>query len=145
VDFRTKNGDRLQAEALTVVELMNRRTGRKERRILAETGVTVTGKNFTIRANQARYDPESRIVECLGGVRGTFPNGTAQAERAFWSLKEQTAHFPETTTGTARGMAFTTTDLVIDLKRRTLSARRAQATVWTNPDFEIGVGARGFP
>lgn len=127
VDFRMQNGDRLQADSLTILELTNKRTGRPERRILCESGAKVTHKEVSMRANSARYDPAERLVECLGGVRGTFKNGTVQSERAFWSLNEQIVRCPETATGVVDGMAFRAEGLVIDMKHRTLRANRVRA------------------
>ncbi len=122
VDYRMRSGDRLHADSLIILEMINKRTRRTERRVLCDTGVQVTLHGVKILANQARYDPADRTVECLGGVRGAFKDGTVQADQIFWSLKDQMIRCPETATGTFRGMDCTWKNLTVDLKRRKLHA-----------------------
>lgn len=122
VDFRTRSGDRLRAETLTILELMNRRSWRVERRILCESGVRVTSKNGEALSNHAEYFPKDRTIECSGGVRGTSKDITVQTERLFWFLKEETIRCPETASGTLRGTPYSAEGLVIDLKRNRLHA-----------------------
>ncbi|HZO87695.1 MAG TPA: hypothetical protein VFB38_05090 [Chthonomonadaceae bacterium] len=129
VDFQTRAGDRLRAESLTILDLINRRTRRPERRILGPSGAQVTLKDVQLSANQVRYDPDERTVECLGGVRGTFKDGAIQAERVFWSLKDQVIRCPETATGTFQGMPCTWEGLTLDLKRRRLYANVVHAQI----------------
>jgi hypothetical protein len=121
VRFRTRDGDRLTAPSLTMLQLINLRTNRPERRILCDEGVQVNVNKARIQANSVRYDPAARQVECLGGVRGVFPtshgNDTVQAERLFWSLNERAIRCPETASGTLNGLPFTAEGLNIDMKR----------------------------
>jgi hypothetical protein len=126
VDFRTRKGERLRADTLTILELMHRRTWRLERRILCETGVRVSSKGMEAISNHAVYFPKERTVECTGGVRGTSKEVTVQAERFFWFLGEETIRCPDTVSGTARGTPFTAEGLVIDMKRDILYAKRAR-------------------
>lgn len=117
VDFRTRDGDELHADSMTILEMNNRRTGRLERRILCEKGATIRRKDTKIIANQMRYNPDERLVECLGGVRGTFKNGTVQTERAFWSLNEQVLRCPDKVSGVVDAGTFEADSLIIDQKR----------------------------
>ncbi len=119
VDFRTREGDHFEAESLTVLDLTDKKNGHSERRILCDNGMKVTRKDTQISANQARYDVTGRTVECLGGARAAFPDGTLQAERMYWSLDAGIVRCPETTTGTYRGIPFVAQDLVVDIKNRT--------------------------
>lgn len=137
VDLRTAAGDHLQSDALTILEMTNRRTGRLERRVVCDNGVQITLKDAQIHANQARYDPAGRTVECLGGVRGVHKDGTVQADSLFWSLKDQIIRCPETASGVFRGMAGVWTGLTLDLKHRRLQANHF--------DGEIRTGKGGVP
>jgi hypothetical protein len=82
-----------------------------------------------IQTNQARYDPADRNVECLGGARGSFKEGTVQAERIFWSLRDQVMRVPDTAMGTMNGIPFTADGMVVDLKQRTLAANHAHLRI----------------
>jgi hypothetical protein len=129
VDFQTHSGDRLRADSLTILEMINKRTRRTERRILCDSGARVTRHGVTILANEARYDPAERTVECLGGVRGTFKTGTVQADRLFWSLKDEVIRSPETATGTQGGMTCVWDGLTIDMKRHIWHANTFHARI----------------
>src|SRR5579871_1637171 len=102
VDLRAAGGDHLRADSLSILEMISRRTGRLERRIVCDNGLQVSLKDVRVQANSARYDPAGRTVECLDGVRGTFREGALQANSLFWSLKDQTLRSPETVSGTFR-------------------------------------------
>jgi hypothetical protein len=127
VKVRTRDGDRLNAPSLTILQLINSRTGRSERRFLCDEGVQVDANNVHVYANSVRYDPATRRIECMGGVRCVLPNprgqDTLQAERLFWSINGQTMQCPETATGVMHGMPFTTEGLNIDIKRMTFYGR----------------------
>jgi hypothetical protein len=140
VELRTRTGDRLRADSLTILQLWNRRTRRQERRITCDAGARVTREDVTIQANKARYDPAERVVECLGGVRGTFKGGMVQTERAFWSLKDHMLRCPETTAGRLRDMPFQTDNLTVDLKRGLVRANHVAALLRMEGQEETGLG-----
>lgn len=131
VHYVTRAGDRLTTDLLTILQLTDRRTRRKEQRILCDEGATMTHKDASLKANQIRYSPATREVECLGGVRGTFKEGVVQTERAFWSVKEQMLRCPDTATGVIRGMPFTAEGITIDLKQRKIHANRGSVELRT--------------
>jgi hypothetical protein len=118
VDLRTSAGDRLQSPSLAILDLRNRRTRRPERRMICDEGAEITLDKIHLHANQMRYDPTERTVECLGGVRGALKDGVVQAERLFWSLKDQVIRCPETATGVMKGIPFTAEGMTIDMKHR---------------------------
>lgn len=120
--IRTRAGDALKAQTITVMELRNRRTLRLERRLLCSDGAQITTHGVRMVANQARFNPDTRQVECLGGVRGTMNSDSLQAERLFWSLPEGAIRCPETATGTLQGAPFEATNLTVDTKRQRFHA-----------------------
>lgn len=124
VDFRTREGDRLQTESLAIIELVNRKTGRPLRRIFCDAGAQVTYGTAKLIANRVRFDPSDRTVECLEGVRGVYRDGSLQTERLFWQLKPQLIHCPDLTSGASQGTPYTADNLTIDLGRRRLTASR---------------------
>jgi len=126
VDFLTREGDHFEAASLTVLDLIQKKNGHSERRILCDNGMKITRKDAQMTANQARYDVAGRTVECLGGARATFPDGTIQADRMYWSLDAGIVRCPETTTGTYRGIPFVAQDLVVDIKNRTTHANHIE-------------------
>lgn len=122
VDFLTREGDHFEAESLTVLDLIHKKNGRSERRILCDNGMKITRKNTQITANQARYDVAGRTVECLGGARAAFPDGILQTERMYWSLDAGVLRCPDTASGTLRGTPFVAQGLTVDIKKRTTHA-----------------------
>ena len=82
----------------------------------------VTHNDAQMTANQARYAVSERVVECLGGARATFPDGTLQAERMYWDLDAGMLRCPDTVTGTLQGVPFTAQGLTVDIKNRTTHA-----------------------
>jgi hypothetical protein len=123
VKYRTHEGDRLTAPSLTILQLLNVRTGHTERRIVCDEGVQVNVDKAQIQANSVRFDPATRLVECLHGVRGVMSGphsrDTIQAERLYWSLNEQAIRCPESASGQLNGLPFTADGLNIDMKRHT--------------------------
>ncbi len=126
VDFLTREGDHFEAESLTVLDLIDKKSGHSERRILCDNGMKVTRKDAKVSANQARYDAAGRTVEFLGGARATYPDGALQAERVYWSLDDGILRCPDTTTGTMQGVPFVAQGLMIDLKKRTMRANQIE-------------------
>jgi hypothetical protein len=137
VTFQSSSGDVLTADSLTILELRHKQTQKLERRILCETGGKIRSKNAQFQANSARYDPQTRTVECLNGVRGTFQGGSVQTERLYWSLKEQTVDCPETTSGTLRETPFTAENLRLNLKDGTSEARHIRFLLRTDKQSEL--------
>ncbi|HZT40804.1 MAG TPA: hypothetical protein VFA07_01375 [Chthonomonadaceae bacterium] len=129
VDLRATDGDHLHADSLSILEMINRRNGRLERRIVCDNGLQVSLKDVQVHANVARYDPADRSVECLGGVRGTFREGAVQADSLFWSLKDQVLRCPETASGTFRAFTGAWNGMSIDLKRHRLYANSFQGNI----------------
>jgi len=126
VDLLTREGDHFEAASLTVLDLIQKKNGHSERRILCENGMKITRKDAQMTANQARYDVTGRTVECLGGARAVFPDGTLQAERMYWSFDAGVVRCPETSTGTVQGMPFVAQGLVVDMKQRTTHANHIE-------------------
>src|SRR5260370_440523 len=60
VDLKTRAGDHLQSESLSIMELVNRQTRKTERRMVCDSGAVITLNDIRIQANQLRYDPEAR-------------------------------------------------------------------------------------
>ena len=129
VDLRAADGDHLRADSLSILEMISRRTGRLERRIVCDNGMQVSSKDVRVHANVARYDPAGRTVECLDGVRGAFREGAIQADSLFWSLKDQVLRCPETATGTFRAFTGAWNGMRIDLKRHRLYANSFDGTI----------------
>jgi len=141
VDIQARSGDHLQSEALTILDLVNRRTGKSEQRIVCDSGAMITLKGAHIHANQMRYDPRERVVECLGGVRGAFKSGAVQTERAFWSLKDNVIRCPDTAAGTQEDNLFQGEGITLDLNHHkyyanhmTLSYRIRQGDDFSLPE-----------
>ena len=124
VDLKTSAGDHLQAEALTIMELVNRQTRKTERRMACDAGARITLKDIQINTNQARYDPGERTVACFGGVHGTFKDGTVQTEQATWSLKDQIIQCPVSASGVIQGTPYEADMLLLDLKQRVHTANQ---------------------
>lgn len=143
VDIHTAAGDRLRADSITILELRNRNNHRVERRLLCDSGVDVTLHGAAVHANQARYDPSERTVDCQGGVRGKFADGVVQADRLFWSLRDRVVRCPESCTGTLRGIPFTWTGLSVDLKRRRMSADTVRGLLRISSDVGLSLPATG--
>jgi hypothetical protein len=138
VRLRTREGNRLNAPAIAILQLTNLHTGHTERRIVCDEGVHVSVDKTQVQANSVRYDPDTRYVECLGGVRAVMPahggQDTFQAERLFWSLKEQAIRCPETATGVMNGLPFTAEGLNIDLKRHVSEGARLKLRLNSSDD-----------
>ncbi len=132
VQFQSASGDTLTADSLVIVEMRSKQTQKLERRILCETGGKIKAQKAEFQANTARYDPQSRTVECVNGVRGTFKGGSIQTDRLFWSLKEQIVTCPDTTTGTLREVPFIAENLRINIKAETSEARHIQFQLRTD-------------
>ncbi|HLK58409.1 MAG TPA: hypothetical protein VKU00_17710 [Chthonomonadaceae bacterium] len=118
VDLTTSAGDHLQSDALTIMELINRQTRKTERRMVCDSGAQITLNSIQIHANQARYDPEARLVTCFGGVRATYKEGNLQTEQATWSLKDQMIQCPMPSAGVIQKMPYQAASLTLDLKHR---------------------------
>lgn len=130
VHFRTREGDQLTAPELTILEMVQRRTGRTERRILCGQGADMTVKNVTVHANSLRYDPASRTVECTGGVRCEPHAGDAvQTESAFWSIRDQTLRCPNSTSGVWNGTTFSAGNLTLDTRTNDVQGNGLELTV----------------
>ncbi len=127
--FDSAAGEHLESESLRMLEMVNRRTGKPERRIVCDQGAIASLKDVRVTMNQARYDPIAREVACLGGIRGVFRGGVVQAERVFWALGAQTLRCPESASGEVRAMPFTADGLVVDLKRKILRANHARLEI----------------
>lgn len=124
VELRTRRGDRLQAERMTVMELMHRRTWRLERRVFCEANVVVHSGDVEVRSPRAEFTPRDRMITCTDGVSIAYRQNILRAERLIWLLEEQAVHCPETVQGSLQGTAFTAQRVAIDLKRRRLQAAR---------------------
>lgn len=133
----TKAGDKIMADSFRIVEIMNRQSGLRERRMYCEAGMRASHGATSIIANQARFAPNDRVLDCQGGVRLLSKRDSVQADRLFWSFKDETARCPEVATGVLGGMAFSATNLALDLKRHHSSASRIQLQL--RSDQEKGV------
>ena len=118
VFFRTRAKDELAAPSMTIYNLVNRRTGRPEQRILCDQGAKMNHLGVQVTANSIRFNPKDRTVDCLSGVRATYKAGSVQAERVYWSMNDETLRCPETATGTIQGMPFSAANITMDLKHR---------------------------
>jgi hypothetical protein len=118
VVFRTRAEDEIAAPSMTIYNLVNRKTGRAEQRVMCDQGGRMVHKSIRITANSIRFNPKDRTVECLSGVRGDFKRGSVQAERVYWSLNDEVLRCPETATGEVLGMPFIAQGLTLDVKHR---------------------------
>ena len=118
VEFRTQAGDTLTAPFLTIYNLVRKRNGKIEQRVVCDEGAKMKRKGIEVFSNRLRFSPKGRTVECLAGARGAFKNGAVQAERAFWSLDDETLRCPEEATGTLDSSPFTAQSLTLDVKHR---------------------------
>lgn len=116
VVFKTRTKDELSAPSMTILNLVNRRTGRQEQRILCDQGAKMTHLGIQVTANSIRFSPKDRTVECLSGVRGTYKQGSVQAERVYWSLNDEILRCPETATGKIEGNPFEAQGVTMDVK-----------------------------
>lgn len=136
VQFQSASGDTLTADSLVIVEMRSKQNQKLERRILCETGGKIKAQKAEFQANTARYDPQSRTVECVNGVRGTFRGGSVQTDRLFWSLREQIVSCPDTTTGTLRDVPFIAENLRINIKAETSEARHIRFQLRIDKELE---------
>jgi hypothetical protein len=118
VVFRTRAQDELAAPSMTIYNLVSRKTGKPEQRVICEQGGKMTHLGIHVSANTIRFNPKDRTVECLSGVRGTYKQGNVQAERVYWSLDDEILRCPESASGTVQGMPFLAEGLTLDIKRR---------------------------
>lgn len=116
VVFRTRAKDELTAPTMTILNLVNRRTGRQEQRVLCDQGAKMKHLGIQVTANSIRFNPKDRTVECLSGVRGTYKKGSVQADRVYWSLNDEVLRCPETATGVIQGIPFEATGVMMDIK-----------------------------
>lgn len=119
VRLKTSKNERLTAPVVTVLEMHNYHTGRVERRIVCDQGAEIVSGNVSIHANAIRFDPDSRQVECLGGVRGVLQgrgrHDTVQTDSAYWSLRDHMLRCPGAVTGTGKnGIRFIAQDMTLD-------------------------------
>lgn len=126
VKLQTREGEKLTADSMTLFELVNRRTGLPEHRIVWDSGAEMMSKKVHVHANQMRMDPGERLVECMNGVRCSYPDGAVQTERAFLSLKDSILRCPDPASGTDKKMQYTADGLVMDIKKHKLNANRVQ-------------------
>jgi len=129
VEFRTRSKDELSAPSMTIYNLVSRRTGRPEQRIVCDQGARMTHLGIQVTANSMRFNPKDRTVECLTGVRGVYKDGTVQAERVYWSLNDEVLRCPDAATGHFKETPFIAQGVVVDVKRNVLSARHIHAEI----------------
>jgi hypothetical protein len=132
VVFKTRSGDVLTAPAMTIYNLVSRKTGRPEQRVMCDKGGRMIHKGIEVTANTLRYNPKERTVDLYSGVRGVYKNGSVQAERVYWSLDNEILRCPETATGKIQGMPFTADGITLDIKHRKHHATRAHIDVNSN-------------
>jgi hypothetical protein len=137
VSFRSRSGDRLQSDRMTIFEMVNDRTHRLEQRVIFDNGATVTHKDVKITANHARYSPRERFVECVDGVRSVTKDGWFQTDRLFWSFKDRTIFCPDTTSGENRGSRFTATSLSMDLAQHITRAGHVLSQLKPERDADL--------
>jgi hypothetical protein len=123
VVFHTESGATLQTPEMILIEMASQSKPKTEQRVLCDKGVLISSKEVRIQANKARFNLQDKSVECLEGMRGTFKEGSVQAEHAFWSLPQGQIFFPNMTRGVWRGMPFEALELTLDLKRKTLQSK----------------------
>ena len=139
VIVKAVNGDKLEADTLTILDMVNRRNNKPERRLLCEHGVKVTTKDGQIQANVARYDPATRMVEALGGARAKSKSNTMQAERLFWSLGDGIVRCPEAASGTWSGTPYTAEGLSIDTRKQTIEGNTMRMQLFTGAIAGLGL------
>lgn len=126
VVFTTRDGDQFKTDAMTIAQVTAQTGGNEHQRIVCDSGATIQHQGVIVQANQVRFSPQDRQVECLGGVRVRSKLDTLQAERLFWSFADQTLRCPEAATGVVRGAPFTATNVTIDTRRHQISANHVQ-------------------
>ncbi len=116
VEFKTAADEKFTSQSMTVYNLQKRGGSQSFFRIVCDKGAQIVRKKIQIEANQVRFQPKDGVIECLGGVRGKFPEGDIQTERAYWTLKNETLRCPDTTSGQMRGLEFSANNLNLDIK-----------------------------
>ncbi len=122
VAIRTRDGDELKTERLTILGITGISNHKEEQRLECDAGALLSRKDVSINANRLRYALEDHTVELLNGVRLVFKSGTVQSERTFWALHENVIRIPDRCSGTLNGSAFSAAMLTLDLKNETSKA-----------------------
>ena len=144
VKIRTREGYRLNAPAITIVELFHRRTGRLERQMLCDQGARVVAKGANLLANRARYSDSAQTVECLGGVRGALGKDSVQAETMYWSLKQNTLRCPDSVSGLWQNTNYTAQDVLIDVTRQAYTGKNLDMQLNQNLTSKMAAGSLGL-
>ena len=144
VKIRTREGYELNAPTIVIMELFNRRTSKAERQMLCEQGATVRAKGASMQANQARYNDASQTVECLGGMRGTLQKDTIQAERCYWSFKDNTIRCPDAVSGVWQDTRYTAQDVTIDVSRHIYTGKKMTMQLSGNAASKMAMVSLGL-
>ncbi len=126
VKVRTAEGDTLQSPSIVILNLRDRLKGTMREMLLCEEGATVTHRDVSAHAVTARYDLQSRVVECMQGVTITMPKGTVLADRVFWMPDQHQIRIPENASGRMRDILFDASDVSIDTLTRKYRGAHAQ-------------------
>jgi len=132
VVFQTRSHDVLTAPSMTIYNLVSRKTGRPEQRVVCDKGARMTHKGIELTANTMRYNPKERTVDCYSGVRGVYKQGSVQSERVYWSLDNEILRCPETATGKIQDMPFQAEGITLDVKHHKDYVRRVHINVNSN-------------
>ena len=122
VRVRTRDGDELKTERLTIMGLTGINNHKEEQRLECDAGAVIARKDVSITANRLRYALEDHTVELLNGVRMVYKSGAIQSERTFWELKTNVVRMPDRCSGTMDDSTFTAGMLTLDLKKDAIRA-----------------------
>lgn len=145
VAVQTRDGNSLNAESLTMMELTNLKTHRVEQRLECDSGATISRKGVKITANRLRYSLDDHTVELLDGVRGAFKEGDLQSQRTYWSLKDDIVQMPDPSTGILNGNRFSAESLTLYLKEGRQIANHFHIYFRTDMDKDNEFGSKLSP
>ena len=137
VEFAAAAGEKMTSQSLVIYSLAKKGGGKPFLRIVCDNGAKIIRNKIEVVSNKVRYQPSDGVIECLGGVRCVFDHGTVQAERIYWSLKEEVLRCPDTASGKYDDTEFTLTESVFDMKR--------QRRTWRHGVFYPGVSNSFLP
>ena len=142
VEFKTDAGEVFSSQNMIVYSLQKRGGVKPFLRIVCDEGAKIIRKKIELASNRVRFQPNDGVIECLGGVRGKFENGSVQTERAYWTLKTEMLRCPDTTSGQLRGMEFSAENMNLDIKNERATGTKGR--FYPNPGTKL-IPSFGLP
>ena len=139
VAITTRDGDTLRANAITVMEIVNRQTHKAEQRLQCDEGATIGRREVRIVANRMRYSIRDHTAELLDGVRATFKAGSFQSQRCFWSLEENIVRIPDPSSGMLDDNRFRAERVTLDLANDCYTATNGKLSFKSDPELTSSI------